>query len=84
MTEKLLTGTLSLNTTNQPKCKFAFGILHSTEDNFGKQTQHKMKEGSMPDEQLKMVLENRASAVMRITIHYMHFAVIPMETEPLW
>ena len=26
-----------------------------------------MKEGSMPDEQLKMVLENSVSSVMRIT-----------------
>ena len=34
-----------------------------------------MKEGSMPDEQLKTVLENCASVVMRITIHYLHFAL---------
>ena len=27
-----------LNIFNFPKCKFAFGILQSTEDNFGKQT----------------------------------------------
>ena len=40
-----------------------------------------MKEGSMPDEQLKTVFENSASAVMRITVHYLHFALIPMETE---
>ena len=25
------------------RCKFALGILHNTEDNFGKQTQWKMK-----------------------------------------
>ena len=31
-----------------------------------------MKQGSMPDEQLKTVLENSASAVMRITVHYLH------------
>ena len=40
-----------------------------------------MKEGSMPDEQLKTVLENSASAVMRITVHYLLSALIPMETE---
>ena len=28
---------------NFPKYKFAFGILHSTEGNFGKQNQLKMK-----------------------------------------
>ena len=37
----------------------------------------------MPDEQWKTVLENSASAVMRITVHYLYFALIPMETEIL-
>ena len=40
-----------------------------------------MKEGIMPDEQLKTVLENSASSVLRITVHYLHFALISMETE---
>ena len=35
----------------------------------------------MPDEQLKMVLENSASAAMRVTVHYLHFSLIPVETE---
>ena len=35
------------------------------------------------DEQLKSVLKNSASAVMRVTVHYVHFALIPMETEIL-
>ena len=40
----------------------------------------------MSDEQLKTVLENSASAAMRITVHNLHFALIPMETETkiLW
>ena len=42
-----------------------------------------MKEGGMPDEQLETVLENSASAVMRIIVHYLHTALIPMETEIL-
>ena len=42
-----------------------------------------MKEGSMPDEQLKSVLKNSASAVMRVTVHCRHFVLIPMETEIL-
>ena len=37
----------------------------------------------MPDEQLKTVLESSASAVIRIAVHYLHFALIPMETEIL-
>ena len=43
-----------------------------------------MKEGSMPDEHLKSALKNSASAVMRITVYYLHFPLIPMETEILW
>ena len=42
-----------------------------------------MKEGSIPDEQLKSVLENSATAVMRVTVNYLHFALIRMETENL-
>ena len=42
-----------------------------------------MKEGSVPSEHLKTVLENRASAVMRIRVQYLHVALIPMETEIL-
>ena len=37
----------------------------------------------MSDEQLKTVLENNASTVMRITVHYLHFALIPVETKIL-
>ena len=40
-----------------------------------------MKEGSMLDEQMISVLKNNASAVMRITVYYLHFALVPMETE---
>ena len=42
-----------------------------------------MKDGSMPDKQLKTVLENSASSVMRITVHHLHSAWTPMETEIL-
>ena len=42
-----------------------------------------MKEGIMPGEKLKTVLENSVSVVMRISVHYLHFASIPMETEIL-
>ena len=49
-----------------------------------KKTQRKMKEGSMPDEQIKSVLKNSASATFRITVHYLHFALISVETKILW
>ena len=42
-----------------------------------------MKEGIIPDEQLKTVLKNSQSAVMHVTVLYLHFALIPMETEIL-
>ena len=38
----------------------------------------------MPDEQLKTGLENSVSAVMRFTVHYLHFALIPMEIQIPW
>ena len=72
-----------LHIFNFPKFKFALGNLHSREGNFGKQTRRKMKEGSMHDEQMKSVLKNKASAVMRITVHNLHFALVPLETEIL-
>ena len=37
----------------------------------------------MHDEQMKSVLKTNASAVMRITVQYLHFALVPMETEIL-
>ena len=40
-----------------------------------------MKKRSMPDETLKTVVEKNASAVMRITLHYLHFASIPMTSK---
>ena len=43
-----------------------------------------MKEGSMPYEWYKSILKNSASAVMRITAHYLQFALVPMETEIPW
>ena len=35
---------------NFPEYTFAFSFLHSIEDNFGKQKQHKMKEPSISNE----------------------------------
>ena len=72
-----------LHIFNFPKFKFVLGNLHSRECNFCKQTRRKMKEGSMHDEQMKSVLKNNASAVIRITVHYLHFALVTMETESL-
>ena len=41
-----------------------------------------MKRGSMPDEHVKLVLKNSAaSAVIRNIVHYLHFALISLETE---
>ena len=37
----------------------------------------------MYDEQMKSVLKNNISAVMRITVHYLHFALVPIKTEIL-
>ena len=38
---------------------------------------------SVPDHCLSFYLENSASAGMRIIVHSLHFALIPMETQIL-
>ena len=72
---------LRLHSFNFPKCKFALGVLRSTKGNLSKRPKRKRKEGSMPDEQLKSVLKNKASAVIHVHItYYLYFALISMET----
>ena len=61
-----------LHIFNFPKFKFALGNLHSTEGNFGEQTRREMKEGSLHDDLMKLVLKNNASVGMPITVHYLH------------
>ena len=39
-----------VNIFNIPKYTFAFKLLHTIEEHFGKQIQHKMKELSMSNE----------------------------------
>ena len=37
-----------VNNLNHPENVFALSFLHTKQDNFGKQIQHKMKEPSIP------------------------------------
>ena len=53
------------------------------EDNFGKQKQHKMKELSISDECMTLVLKKSVSALSNITVYNLHFALVPMETDIL-
>ena len=69
-----------MNNLNFPDYMFALSLLHTIEDNFGKRKQHKMKELSIPHEQINFVLEKSASALSRITVKYLHFALVSMET----
>ena len=68
---------------NFPENMFAFQFLHATGDNFGKQNKHKMKELSKPRELMKLVLKTSVSALSHITVNYLHFALVSMETENL-
>ena len=68
---------------NFPEYMFALWFLHATGDNFGKQKQHKMKELSIPRKLMKLVLKKGASAPSHITVNYLHFALVSMETENL-
>ena len=62
---------------------FALLFLHTIEDNFGKQNQHKMKEMSIPCEKMILVLKKSASSPSCITVNYLHFALVSMEIEIL-
>ena len=68
---------------NFPEYMFALLFLHATGDNFGKQKQHKMKDLSIPRELMKLVLKKSVSAPSHITVNYLHFALVSMETENL-
>ena len=69
-----------MNNLNFPDYMFALSLLHTTEDNFGKREQHQMKELSIPHEQMNLVWEKSASALRRITVKYLHFALVSIET----
>ena len=60
-----------------------FSFMHATGDYFGKQKQHKMKELSIPRGLMKLVLKKSVSAPSHITVNYLHFALVSMETENL-
>ena len=64
-----------------PEYMFALLFLHARGDNFGKQKQHKMKELSIPGELMKLVLRKSVPAQSHITVNYLHFALVSMETE---
>ena len=68
---------------NFPENMFALYFLHATGDNFGWQKQHKMKELSIPRELMKLVFKKIVSAPSHITVNYLHFALVSMETENL-
>ena len=46
-----------------------------------KKKKHKMKELSIPRELMKLVLIKSVSAPSHITVNYLHFALVSMETE---
>ena len=69
-----------MNNLNFPDYTFALSLLHTIEDNFGKRKQHKMKELSIPHEQMNLVLEKSASALRRITVKYLLFVLVSIET----
>ena len=68
-----------MNNLNFPDYMFARSLLHTIENTVGKQKQYKMQELSIPREHMNLVLEKSASALRRITVEYLHFALVSME-----
>ena len=69
-----------MDNLNFPDYMFALSLLHTIEDNFGKRKQHKMKELNIPHEQMNLVLKKSASALRRITVKNLHFALVSIVT----
>ena len=64
------------------KIRFALLFLHTIES-FGERTEHGIKEWNIPNQYSSLVLKNSVLALTGITVHYLHFALISMETEIL-
>ena len=62
---------------------FALLFLQTIGDNFGQQKQNKMKELSIPHELMNVVLKKSVLAPSHITVNYLHFTLVSMETENL-
>ena len=71
-----------MNNLNFPEYLFALLFLHTIANNFGKENQNKMKETSIPREQMILVLKKSLSALSRITVN-LHYALVSMETDIL-
>ena len=52
-------------------------------NNFQEQKQHLMKEWSIPDEYMSLVLKNSVIALNGITVQYLLLSLISMETQIL-
>ena len=63
--------------------KFVLLFLHTAENNFGEQKEHVMKEWSIHNEYTSLVLKNSWITLKGITVHFLHFALISMDTEIL-
>ena len=60
---------------NFPEYMFALQFLHIIGDNFG--------ELSIPRELMNLVLKKSVSALSHITVNYLHFTLVSIETENL-
>ena len=60
-----------------------FGFCTPQETILENKKQHKMKELSIPRKLMKLVFKKSVSAPSHITVNYLHFALVSMETENL-
>ena len=65
-----------VNNLNVPENMIALLFLHTIEDNFEKQKRHKMEELSIPRKHFFFNFEKSITALSRITVKYLHFAMV--------
>ena len=70
-----------MNNLDLPEYMFALWFLLIIEDNFAKLKQQTMKELSIHREQMN--LEKSVLALSHITVNYLHFRLVSMETTIL-
>ena len=72
-----------VNNLNFPENVLVLSFLHTVQDNFGKQIQHKMEEPSISLNKCFWIRKKIVSGPSRITVNYIRFALVSMETEIL-
>ena len=74
-----------MNNVKFPKYMFVLLFLHTTENNFVERKEHEMKKWRIPNVYTSLIFKKKKSvlAMNGITVHFLHFALVSVETNIL-